>query len=186
MSEIMFRCPVCGGYHFNVGVDGQLYCCSVTKFTDFEVRHGGCGWSGSTDAIADLRSRNEELEVEVTSLELSCTEWEHKAREYAKDVKNTWKLAQAKGQTEAYRLLEDMVRRVGYDTAIRQEMERELADEKSANHVRGLLTKAHETVIQRAAYERVKELMYAADMASDKYEDSWELLERAIKQEMEK
>ena len=69
---------------------------------------------------APLRSRISELEREVTNLELSCTEWEHKAREYAKDVRETWRLAQAKGQTEAYRLLEDMVRRVGYDEALKE------------------------------------------------------------------
>lgn len=42
--ELLFKCPTCGGWHFNITVSGKKICASVSKFTDHKVREGGCGW----------------------------------------------------------------------------------------------------------------------------------------------
>lgn len=40
----LFECPTCGGPHFNITNAGTLVCASVSRFTDFKVKSGGCGW----------------------------------------------------------------------------------------------------------------------------------------------
>lgn len=46
-SASLFQCPKCDGPHFNIGTDGILVCASVSKHTDYKVKHGGCGWRGT-------------------------------------------------------------------------------------------------------------------------------------------
>lgn len=41
MSELLFKCPDCKGYHFNITVSGILICTSVIKKDEI-----GCGWKG--------------------------------------------------------------------------------------------------------------------------------------------
>lgn len=55
-SKTLFLCNGCGGPHFNVSADGKIICASVTEKTNFEVKHGGCGWSGFAcmDSKADV------------------------------------------------------------------------------------------------------------------------------------
>lgn len=45
-SGSLFQCPKCGGCHFNLTAAAVL-CASVSKLTDFQLRAGGCGWSGA-------------------------------------------------------------------------------------------------------------------------------------------
>lgn len=49
-SESMFQCPQCKGPHFNAITDGTLMCASVSEFTNFRVKHGGCGWRGTPNS----------------------------------------------------------------------------------------------------------------------------------------
>ena len=49
----MFFCPVCKGPHFNITVGGKLVCASVSQFTDYEVRVGGCGWVSEDGGIGN-------------------------------------------------------------------------------------------------------------------------------------
>lgn len=63
MSESLFECPKCNGPHFNVGVNGTLICASVSKFTNFECKQGGCGWRGTlTQSLTQAKSNCDEDE----------------------------------------------------------------------------------------------------------------------------
>lgn len=47
LNDLIFVCPKCGGPHFNITNTGQLICASVSEFTDYKVKFGGCGWTKS-------------------------------------------------------------------------------------------------------------------------------------------
>lgn len=45
-SSTLFECPKCYGLHFNITNGGKLVCSNRSKYTNYELKDGGCGWSG--------------------------------------------------------------------------------------------------------------------------------------------
>lgn len=91
MSEnILFKCPYCGGYHFNVTNDMKLICTSVIK----DNKVVGCGWKGVIGRCDHVWGTSQKLchshplTTGTASYEAICIKCGHKPSHYISEEKD--------------------------------------------------------------------------------------------------